>query len=439
MMKKNDTNVPPKKTLGFWMCTSLVTGNMIGSGIFMLPTALAVYGGISILGWFFTAFGAIILALVFGRLSRLIPKAGGPYAYTQVGYGDFAGFLVAWGYWISIWIGNAAIAVAGVGYLGVFFPILKSTPLFSGITSLVIIWILTWINTQGIRQAGYVQIVTTILKLIPLLLIGIFGFLFFKVGHFKPFNLSGVSSFSAITATAAITLWAFLGLESASIPSDHVINPQKTIPRSTILGTLLTAFIYISSTIAVMGIVSPQELALSTAPFADAAAIMLGSWGRYLIAAGAAMSCFGALNGWILLQGQIPRAAAIDKVLPSAFARLSKKGTPVFGIIVSSALVTLLMAMNYTKGLVEVFTFALLLSTLTALVPYCFCSLTELILYLRNRSTFNKARFIKTAILSTLAFLYSFWAIAGLGEKTVYWGFLLLIIGIPVYVLSKKQ
>lgn len=437
MKRQNTPSASPKKELGFWMCTSLVTGNMIGAGIFMLPVALAAYGGISILGWLYTACGTVILALVFARLSQLIPKAGGPYAFTQVGYGDFAGFLVAWGYWISIWIGNAAIAVAGIGYLGVFFPILTSTPIFSGLATLVIIWILTWVNTQGIRQAGYVQLVTTILKLIPLVIIGIFGFFFFKIAHFKPFNLSNLSSFSAITATAAITLWAFMGLESASIPSDHVFNPQKTIPRSTILGTLITAFVYMSSTIAVMGIISPENLAQSTAPFADAADVMLGSWGRYVIAVGAAISCFGALNGWILLQGQIPRAAALDNVLPQVFARLSKKGTPVFGIIISSVLVTLLIATNYSKGLVEVFTFAILLSTLTTLVPYCFCSLTEIILYFRDRSKFNKSRFIRGAILSVLAFLYSLWAVAGLGQKTVYWGFLLLIIGIPVYVLAK--
>lgn len=439
MKRKNTDSASPKKELGFWMCTSLVTGNMIGAGIFMLPVSLAVYGGISILGWLYTAFGAVILALVFARLSRLIPKTGGPYAFTQVGYGDFAGFLVAWGYWISIWTGNAAIAVTGIGYLGVFFPILTSMPIISGIAALIIIWILTWVNTRGIRQAGYVQMITTLLKLIPLLVIGIFGFLFFKVAHFTPFNLSNASSFSAITATAAITLWAFLGLESASIPSDHVVNPQKTIPRSTIMGTSITAFVYISSTVAVMGIISPQDLAVSTAPFADAASVMLGSFGRYVIAVGAAISCFGALNGWILLQGQIPRAAALDKVLPQAFARLSKKGVPAFGIVASSLMVTLLMAMNYTKGLVEVFTFAILLSTLTTLVPYCFCSLTEIILYFRDRSKFHKSRFVKGAVLSVLAFLYSFWAVAGLGEKTVYWGFLLLITGIPVYVLAKKK
>ena len=425
--------------MGMWMSTALVVGNMIGSGIFLLPAALALYGGISIFGWLFTTAGAIVLAIVFSRLRRLMPKVGGPYAYTRQGFGDFAGFLVAWGYWISIWGGNAAIAVAFVSYLSVFWPVLANSPLIAGIVALTSIWLLTWINSLGVRHAGGVQLITTILKLVPLIVIATFGFLFFKIEHFTPFNLSGESSFSAITATATLTLWAFLGLESATIPADKVRNPERTIPRATVLGTLISAVVYIFSTIAVMGVISPGALVESIAPFADAAGIMWGSWAEYAVAAGAAISCFGALNGWILLQGQIPMAVARDGLFPKSFGKLSKNETPVFGIVVSSVLVTLLMAMSYTKGLVEQFTFIILLATLTTLVPYVFCSMAELMIFIRERERFSRKRLIGSSVIAILAFIYSLWAIAGSGQETVYWGFLLLMAGVPVYVWIKRH
>jgi APA family basic amino acid/polyamine antiporter len=231
--------------IGFWLSTSLVVGNMTGSGIFLLPAALAVYGGISIFGWIFTLVGTIFLALVFSRLSRLITKAGGPYAYSKEGFGDFTGFLVAWGYWISIWCGNAAIAVAGVGYLSRFIPALKENHILSAGVAIGAIWLFTFINTKSIRRVGVVQLITTIIKILPLLLLGTFGFLYFNGSHFTPLNLSADSSFDAVTATAALTLWAFLGLESATIPSDKVKNPTRTIPRATIAGIAIAALLYI--------------------------------------------------------------------------------------------------------------------------------------------------------------------------------------------------
>ncbi len=426
-----------KRSLGLWMSTALVVGNMIGSGVFLLPAALAVYGGISILGWLFTTTGAIFLALVFARLSRMIPKAGGPYAYTRQGFGDFAGFLVAWGYWISIIAGNAAIAVALVGYLAVFWPVLAGNPMLAAIIALVNIWLLTWINALGVRNAGFVQLVTTILKLVPLVVIATLGFLFFDLDNFIPFNLSDKNSFSAITATAALTLWAFLGLESASIPADEVENPERTIPRATILGTLAVSVVYILSTVAVMGVISPAVLAKSSAPFADAASSMWGSWAGYAVAVGAAISCFGALNGWILLQGQIPLATARDNLFPASFKRLSRKGTPVLGLVVSSVLVTLLIAVNYMKGLVELFTFVILLGTLTCLVPYIFTSMAEFMIFIKDRERFSGQKMFGASFIAVFAFLYSLWAIAGSGRDTVYWGFLLLMAGVPVYVWIK--
>lgn len=423
--------------IGFWLSTSLVVGNMTGSGIFMLPAALALYGGISVFGWIFTLAGTIFLALVFSRLSRLITKAGGPYTYSREGFGDFAGFLVAWGYWISIWCGNAAISVAGVGYLSTFIPSLKENQMLSAIVAIGAIWLFTFVNTKSIKKVGLVQLITTIIKILPLLIMGTFGFLFFNKAHFTPLNLSGESSFDAITATAALALWAFLGLESATIPSDKVKNPAKTIPRATIAGIGIAALIYISSTVGIMGIVAPADLQHSAAPFADAAQMIWGSWASGLIAIGAAIACFGALNGWILLQGQLPMAASRDRLFPPAFKRVSKNGIPVIGLMIASVLATVLVGFNYTKGLVKMFSFIIMLSTLSCLLPYLLSSLSEITLYLRKRIPFDKNRFIAALMISIPAFLYSLWAITGLEHEILIWGAILLTAGIPFYAYMK--
>jgi APA family basic amino acid/polyamine antiporter len=420
------------------MCTALVVGNMIGSGVFLLPASLAPFGGISILGWLVSAGGALCLALVFARLGAIMPRVGGPYAYAREGFGDFAGFWVAWAYWISVWTTNAALAVAFVSYSTVFVPTLGSSPTLAGAIALVTLWALTFVNTYGVRQAGQVQLVTTVLKLLPLAAIGLFGFFSFQPEHFRPFNPSGGSSISALTATVTLTLWAFLGLESGTIPADDVRDASRTIPRATMLGTLIAAAIYIISTVAVMGIIAPADLASSTAPFADAAGSIWGRWGRWIIGAGAAISCFGALNGWILLSGQVPRAAALDGLLPARFERLGPRGTPVFGLLFSSGIATVLIAMNYTRGLVQAFTFLILLATLATLMPYVFTSMTGLMIALRERGTSAApGKTIGRMILSVLAFSFSLWAIGGAGQKTVFWGFILLVAGLPVFAAMR--
>lgn len=419
--------------IGFWTCTSLVMGNMIGSGIFLLPASLAAYGGISIFGWLFTTIGVMFVALVFARLSQIVPKAGGPYAYTRRGFGEFAGFLVAWGYWIAIMAGNAAIAVAMVSYLTVFFPTLSMSKPLAGFTAIASLWVLSWVNISGIKHAGRVQVVTTVLKILPLIALGTIGFLHFNAELLTPFNVSGKSSFDAITATAALTLWAFMGLESGTIPANDVHDPERTMARATIVGVLATSVIYILSTFAVMGIVPTDSLGISEAPFADAATKIWGEWAGKLVAAGAIISCFGALNGWILNQGQIPLAAARDHLFPAVFAKVNKHGAPATAIIMSSVLVTVLIFTNYTRGLVGMFTFVILLSTLTALVPFVFTTIAQLLIFINEPERFSTKQLILHSSFAVLGFLYSMWAIIGSGHEAVYWGFILLLAGFPVY------
>ncbi|MFH1765143.1 MAG: amino acid permease [Gemmatimonadota bacterium] len=437
MSGRNSKNSPHQ--VGLMIAIALVVGNMVGSGVFLLPSSLASFGGISILGWLFTAAGAITVALMLARLGKMMPAAGGPYAYTRRGLGNLAAFLVAWGYWISIWSGNAAISVAFVGYMAAFFPVLAENPAMGAGAALAAIWLLTGVSCLGVREAGIVQVVTTILKLLPLIAIGTLGLLYLDPGNFRPFNPSGETPFNAITATAALTLWAFTGLESATIPADSVKDPARTIPRATIIGTLVAAAIYLLATVGVMGILPASDLANSTAPFADAGRAIWGSWAGSLIAAGAAISAFGALNGWVLLQGQWPMAAARDGLFPSVFGRLSRRGTPVAGIVISSLLVTGLIALNFTASLVEQFTFIILLATLSTLIPYVFSAVAELVIFVRERENFKGERLAGASVIAVLALLYSLWAISGTGRDTVLWGFVLMLAGLPIYWWQSRK
>jgi APA family basic amino acid/polyamine antiporter len=425
------------------MTTALVIGNMIGSGVFLLPASLAAYGGISIVAWLFTAAGAFLLAWVFARLGRAYPKTGGPYAYTRRSFGDFVGFQTAWAYWIAAWVGNAAIAVAFVGYSGHFFDVFSRSStgakLAQAALAAAAIWVLTWVNVRGIRQAGWVQFVTTVVKLLPLAAIALLGLFWVHTSHFSPFNTSGDSAFGAITAAATLTLWAFIGLESATVPAEDVEDASDVVPRSTMVGTIVTAIVYILGTVVVMGVIPIETLAGSTAPFADAATEMWGGWAGDLVAVGAMVSAFGCLNGWILLQGQVPYAAARDGLFPGAFARLNARGAPAYGLVVSSVLVSGLMLTNYNQSLVSRFTDMILLATLATLIPYAYSAAAHLHeLFVGNLSITGR-RFAAEAAIGILAFAYAAWTIAGSGYKAVAWGEMLLLAGIPVYVWMRRH
>jgi len=435
-----------KRSMGLWMATALVLGNMLGSGVFLLPASIAgvlqTHGWSALLGWVFTGLGATLLALVFANLGRAFPRTGGPYAYARRGLGEFVGFWTAWGYWIAVWAGNAAIAVAFVGYLAVFWPALGSNGALAAVVAAGAIWLLTFVNILGAEQGGVVQVVTTVLKFVPLAIIGVIGLFFIKsenFGSFAPHGLGmGDGALGGITAAATLTLWAFIGLESATVPAEEVKDPERTIPRSTIIGTLAAAIVYIITTVAIVGVIPTDALANSTSPFADAAgAIFGGNWNK-VVAVVAMVATFGALNGWILLQGRVPLAAAKDGLFPKPFARVDRRrGTPVFGLVVSSVLITGLMLMNYSKALVDQFTFVILLATLTTLIPYVFSAVSEVMLFITDPERFSGRNLVRDTAVAVLAFAYSVWAIVGAGYDIIARGFVLLLLGMPVYVYLK--
>ena len=412
---------------------------MIGSGIFLLPASLAAFGPISLAGWVLTSLGALVLAVIFGRLSRLVTKTGGPYAYTEAGYGEFAGFIIAWGYWIALWTGNAGVAVALAGYVGFLVPAVAASPPLSLLVALAAIWALTLVNIRGVEEAGFVQIVTTALKLVPLVLIGALGLLWIDPANYLPLNTSGMSNLSAISAAAALTLWAYLGLELATVPAGEVVDPEQTIPRATIIGVLIAAAVYISVTTVAIGVVPSAQLATSSAPLADVSRTMWGPVGGVLVALGAVVSTFGTLNGFTLLTGQVPYGAALDRVFPDWLGRLSRFGTPANALIFSNLLASLLVIMNFSQGLVGAFNTIILLAVMSSLLPYALCSLAELMILIRGGRSAAGRDLPKVATLGALGFIYAVLAIYGAGPQTVFLGFLLILAGIPIHVWIKWQ
>lgn len=422
------------KKLGLWATTSLVIGNMIGAGVFLMPAALAAFGGISLFGWLFSAIGAFFLAKVFSNLSKLLPGVdGGLYAYSRAGFGNFAGFLIAWGYWISIWTTNATLVVAFVSGLSTFVPALQHSTLWQILTGLCAIWLLTWVNTRGIKTSGTVQLITTILKILPLLFVIAGGVYLINFNYFKPFNISGLGTGQAITASAAVTFFAFLGVECATIPGSNISNPEKNIPRATMLGTVFTTVLYMLVTIVVMGIIPAEQLKNSVTPLADAAVLIGGKWAKYLVGAGVALAAFGALNGWIMIQGQIPYAIAKDRLFPAVFKKENRHSVPAAGIVIGSVLVSVLMYMNYNQALVSQFTFFSLLSTLTSVIPYIFCAAAYIVIAIVKKQL-PKSKWPAAITVAAISFTFSLWSIIGAGQEIVYWGFVLLMAGMPFYV-----
>jgi basic amino acid/polyamine antiporter, APA family len=433
-----DHSERPGRQFGLPTASALVVGSVIGTGVFALPSALAAFGPISLVAFGLVTVGSIALALTFRALTGRTLTSGGPYIYARDAFGEFAGFLNAWSYWITAWAGNAAIAVAWVGYVEVFWNSGHDKG-WSVLIALAGLWVPAAVNLIGLRSIAWFQIVTTVVKFVPLLFVATIGLLFIKTSNFGAFNASGGSSLSAISAAAAIALFSYLGIETASVAAGRVRNPARNVGRATILGTLACAFVYILGTIAVFGTVAHADLVSSAAPFTDSAnAIFGGSWGGNTVALAAIVSGFGALVGWTLIVSEMPQAAARDGLFPARFARESKTGVPAFGIVVSTLLASALTVVSYTS-FDQVFTTIVLLSVLTSVIPYLFSAAAQLWWLITARSTVRPGRFARDVAIAGLALAFSFWTLAGSGYQAVYYGTFCVFLGVPVYVWMKFQ
>lgn len=412
------------KKMGFWQCWGMSVGVMIGSGIFLLPTVLAPYGWISLLGWLLTCSGTIVLALVLARLAGTTDHAGGPYAYVKESFGDLAGFLIGWGYWVGVVFGVTAIAVAFAGYMGSVFPIFAANSLTQALVAAASIGVLTWVNVKGVSEAATVQLVMTVLKIIPLIVIIGLGIIYGDIDNFPAFNPQGLPITQGLASTALLTMWAFIGIEAAVIPTDDVENPKITVPIAVVTAALSVSFLYLGASIAIMFLVPSDVLALSESPFVDAASHM-GTGGALLIGIGALISTAGALNGNIFVMGQMPMLVAADGLAPSVIAKKNRGGAPMVALMVSSVFSAALLVLNFTEGLVGAFSFLISMSTLSILAPYGLSAMAEF-----KRSWLSAKGWAGVALLSVM---YTLIAAAGSGWYVFFLGIGLFMLGIVLY------
>jgi APA family basic amino acid/polyamine antiporter len=423
--------------------TALVVGSIVGVGIFNLPTSLAPGGPITLVSLGLTTIGALAIARLFASLSRRMPAPGGPYAYARVAFGNKLGFANAWSYWITAWAGNAAIAVGWVLYVEVFIN-KGEAKLGSILLVLVGLWVPAFINLSGIKNMGSFQVITTIFKFAALAFMSIVGLFYIDGGNFTPWNVSGGSAINAIGDGMAIALFSYLGVETASVAAARVRDPDRNVPRATLLGTLATAVVYMLSLTAVFGIVPNGKLQDATAPFSTAVNMMFGGtfWGNGM-ALVVIISGLGALNGWTMITAEMPRAAAQDGVFPERFERLNSRGMPAFGIVVSTALASFVMLINYlgSDG-TTVFTTLILMTGITAAIPYGFSAAAQIKWRIADQRQIETPRFVRDMIVAVLSLVFSalfiyysrytghsFW---------VYWApyFMTIgafLVGIPVY------
>ena len=437
-MANNDINTAVNKThppIGFWRGWSIAVGCAIGSGIFMMPTLLAPYGMLGMAGWLTAGAGTLLVALSLARLARRIPKIGGPYAYVHAGLGDFAGFLIAWTYWIACITAVAGIAIAFVGYLGVFLPVISESHSLSLLLSLGLIWSIFILNINSLENSSKFQLISTVLKILPLLMMIFMGFSHMQPDNLPEYNPTDLHPAALLATVTTLVMWSFVGIETAAVPADNIVEPEKTIPRILIASVLTVLALYFLVSIAIALILPAEDLIGATAPFALAATKVMGPIGGAVITAGALISTLGSLNANVLTAGNIALAAARDHLLPNKFAQLGNTGTPVFAYLMSGLFVSILLVMNFTKGLVAAFTFMAMLSTLSTLIAYAFCAIAEFYFLKSDRRGPERNRAIG---LSVAAFAYSFCAIWGAGPEIAFYSLLLILIGMPMYALAKK-
>lgn len=432
-----------KRDLGLAAATAIVVGNTIGSGIFMAPQALAAVANpaAAMTAWIITAVGSFLLAVCFAKMGAAYPATGGPIVFTRKAFGEFPAFQIAWIYWIGSWVGNATIITGFVSYFTYFFPVFGRERILAFLLSSAVLWTFTIINILGVRKAGNLGIVTTTLKILPLL-----AFIAIAAFFFEPANLATVSKpeltgFTGLPAAIAITLWAFVGLECATIPAGEIRDPSRNIRRSTLYGIFFTALLYLVVSFVAMGGMPQADLAVSSAPLADIITRISGiSWGGPLIAFGAVISTLGAVSGWVLTTARSAYSAGESGLFPAVMAKVHPRtATPHVALIVSAVLTNLLLILNYTQNLTSAFKIMLLLATLAFLPVYAFTAAAEMQLLVRRSSDFCVWRFIKDSFFSLLAFAYSIYAIYGTGAEVVMYGFILMLLGIPFYVYVRRS
>lgn len=418
--------------IGFWAVFALVTGSQIGSSVFMQPASLAPFGIYSLLGWLISGTGAIALALTFSWLCTKFPKTGGPSVYVQEAFGPTLGFFTGWTYWVISWVSTTVLFVASIGYMS---PLLGNpSPFIRLVLELGLLFLVTWLNLGGVVIAGRAEFVLTLLKIVPLAIMPAVALFYFNQDNIiaNPAMVSGSLS-NVLSSVAMLTLWGFIGLETATTAAGSIIDPEKTIPRAIFLGTLCVAILYFFNSLAMLGLIPSHELANSKAPYADAAKTMFGGNWHLMVSAIAAVVCIGTANAWTLSAGQASLGLANNGFLPDIFAKINKKGAPSMGLITSCIGIAPILVLTTDENLVAQINKIIDFSVTAFLFVYLACTMA----FFKHLRTFPKTSpiYIFAAILSAL---FCLWVLIETPWQILAVASLFAASGIPIFFYNAR-
>lgn len=414
------------RPFGFWTATALVVGGMIGAGVFVQPAQLAPFGWTGAAAWFVAIPGAMLLAAVLAKLTAARPAAAGGIAIVGEALGTLPGMLVGWSYWVGVWCANALIALTAVRYAATFLPILTATPLATALAAATLIWALTAVNLGGAKGAGRLQVVTTILKLLPLIAVVLIlgGLAATDPGRF---STDPHSPLRAADLTTAVTLAFFplVGFEGASLAAGRVRDPARNVLRATLCGTALTGLFYVIISNGVVFALPEAVVAQSPAPIALFVERFWGYGASLAVAAFAAIAGLGCLNGWVLIQGEIPFVMARSGLLPAIFATTNRHAVPTVAITASSVLASLLVLAGAVPGMPDILTFMLQLTTAATVWFYVGACAAAWALGLARP-------------LAVVGIGFSAWVLWGAGVPALGWSIALMLTAIPLYLFRPR-
>lgn len=411
--------------IGLVAAMFLVTSNMLGSGVYMLPASLAGIGGISLIGWGVAMLGVIALALVFAKLAIIVPSGAGPYSYARAAFGDFIGYQTNFVYSLANWIALVSMVTIVVGYLANIFPLFNNLAI-SAATQIVIIWLFTWLNIRGAKVVGLVQSLAFLLAVFPLLFVAVFGWHWFNYDTFMAgWNASHQTPITAVNSSFNNIMWAFIGVESACVSAAVVKNPKKNIPLATILGVMIAATIYIATCTVMMGIIPNHQLAASSSPFADTLATIFHSHtAGILMSIVAIIDCSGAMAGWTLVTGHTARAAAEDNLFPSVFAKTNKHGVPAIGLTILAVVMSIVVVLTISPTAQQQFNKIITMSVILYLIPYIFSAFAVIKL---GKTEVGNRHYWLYVTLGLIAAVFCMWSILGSDKPLAVWAFLVMI------------
>jgi len=423
--------------LGLPASVALVTGNIIGSGIYVIPASLAdAAGPLSLLAWPIVAVGYLCLNAVYADLAEAYPVQGGLQAYAAAAFGPLAGAIAATLYWISCVVGNAAFITAFVGYATVFVPAFHE-PLPAFLLAQALLWTLTLVNAGGVVVGGAVQTVTTILKVVPLIVLAILLVPHASTANLVPFAPKG---WGALFPAIALVAWPFLGAETATVPAEEMTDAKRTIRRAIFLGFGLAALLYIAVALTVAMALPSSAIAGSPSPIAIAARHVLGPAGETFVTIAALISVAGVLNGWILVAGRLPQAAARDGYFPAFLGRISPRtGVPVRSLAVSGLLTALLASTYFSRTLLQAYNFVALASTATALVAIAMACVALVVLVRRAPERFRPAQRARAAVVAVVGLLVVVVLIRGSGWEVWTFTAVAAILPLPYFAWRRGR